>query len=199
MLSAPDPPIPRLPSHGSGSRGARDAPEKMSMSKTNIWDRCGRPDIGREIEARGLTGYVATGVAGDVVWALTRPGVVTAEVSARLKAAFADLLPEAPGKPYKVRTYEAWRMAFYGVLHIGGCAAWIAEQRGVYAYGPVSKVISARAVHVAWEAMARIAAGVVGMSRTIGEAEHQECLAVCAEYCFERDLVLAAHANGGAR
>ena len=169
------------------------------MSNNNIWDRCGRPDIGREIEALGLAGYVSTGTAGDVVWALTRPGVVAAEVSARLKVAFADLLPEAPGKPYMVRAYEDWRMAFYGVLHIGGCAAWLEEQRGMYAYSPECKAISRRAVEWAWEAMARIAAGVVGMSRAIGEAEHQECLAVCAEYARERDLVLAAHANGGAR
>lgn len=171
----------------------------MSMNTDNIWDRCGRPDIGREIEAHGLAGYVATGSAGDVVWALTRPGVVTADASEKLKAAFADLLPEAPGKSYMVRTYEAWRMAFYGVLHIGGCAGWVQERRGMYAYSPECKVITRRAVEWAWEAMARIAAGIVGMSRTIGEAEHQECLAVCATYCLERDLALAAHANGNAR
>lgn len=169
------------------------------MSNTNIWDRCGRPDIGREIEALGLAGYVATGTAGDVVWALTRPGVVAAEVSARLKAEFADLVPEAPGKSYKVRTYDAWRMAFYGAWDIGSCAGWIAEKRGVKPYSQEWHAGCERVAALAWEAMARIAAGVVGMSRTIGEAEHQECLAVCAEYCFERDLVLVAHANGGAR
>jgi len=154
----------------------------MNISTENIWDRCGRPDIGREIEARGLASYVATGIAGDVVWALTRPGVVTAEESEKLKAAFADLLPEAPGKAYMVRTYDAWRMAYYGVLHIGGCAGWVQERRGMYAYSPECKAITRRAMEWAWEAMARIAAGIVGMSRTIGEAEHQECLAVCAEY-----------------
>lgn len=137
------------------------------MNTTNIWNRCGREDIGRAIEAQGLDEYARTGRASDVVWAVTRPGVIPAAEQARLRAAFIEAAPKCHEMAFResCHDYDAWKVAFYGAGCFGGLAVLHAEQRGVKAYSDEANAIASAAVSDGWETLAKVAAEFVGGAR----------------------------------
>ena len=128
------------------------------------WSQCGRPDIGQAIGEQGLPAYTKAGRASDVVWALTRHGVIPAADHLRLVDALAAEIPEIPAKAHAADG-SAWHVAYYGVVCIASHAVWLAEQRGVNAYGAEAKAIATAAQSAAWERMAAVAARFVEVSR----------------------------------